>query len=135
MRLYNAQQAHTAWCELWPRLKASLIAGKQFELTITEVTKTREQEKLYHALIADIAKQAQHIGATWDAESWKRLLLDKFARDTGRTPGRILPNLDSTGVVDVGLQSRRFTITDGTEFIEWLHAWCAEHGVKTRDSE
>lgn len=132
MKLYSAQQAHAAWCELWPRLKASLIAGKQFELTITEVTKSREQEKHYHALIADVARSAQHLGAKWDAESWKRLLLDKFARDTGRTPGRIMPNLDGTGIVDVGLQSRRFSVSDASEFIEWLQAWCVENGVETR---
>lgn len=130
MRLYEAKQAHALLAELWPKIKAALAAGHVLILTIERERKTRIQEEKYHAIIGEIAAVATHAGCKLDAESFKRLLLDKFARDTGRTPGRLLPNLDGTGVVDVGIQSRRFTVADASEFIEWLHAWCGDNGVE-----
>ena len=112
------------------QIKAALAAGHVLILTIERERKTRIQEEKYHAIIGEIAAVATHAGCKLDAESFKRLLLDKFARDTGRPVGRLLPNLDGTGVVDVGIQSRRFTVADASEFIEWLHAWCADNGVE-----
>lgn len=94
-----------------------------------KVDKSREQEKKYHAMIGEVSDQAQHLGSKWEAEDWKRLLLDKFARETGRTHGKIIPNLDQNGVVEVGIQSRRFSVSDGGEFIEWLYAWGTENGI------
>jgi hypothetical protein len=89
-----------------------------------------DQNSLYHALIQEIAEQASHLGSKWDAESWKRLLLDKFAKETGKARGRVIPNLDGDGVVEIGLQSRKFTKQDASEFVEWLYAWCSENGVE-----
>ena len=62
---------------VWPKVKEALQAGKQLTLEIKDVGKSRDQEKLYHELIGQIAKQMQHMGAKWDAESWKRLLVDR----------------------------------------------------------
>ena len=52
--LHNPQQAVTLIEELRPRIKARLQAGKRLHLSITEETKSREQEEKYHALIGDI---------------------------------------------------------------------------------
>ena len=98
-------------------------------VTIADAPKTRAQEEKYHAMIGEIAAQARHLGATWGAEDWKRLLLDKFARETGRSHGKVIPNLDGNGVVEVGILSRKFGLEDGSEFIEFLNAWAAEHGI------
>ena len=92
----------------------------------------RDQQEKYHAMIGEIAKQAQHLGAKWDNEDWKRLLLNKFAKETGKQQGRIIPNLDGDGVVEVGLLSRRFGKKTASEFIEWLYAWGAENGIDFR---
>jgi len=130
VQCYNPQQAHQAMLtQVWPMLKAMLTAGNRMVLSLTEESKTRSQEKLYHALIGDIAKQAQHLGAKWEPEDWKRLLLDKFARETGRTHGKIIPNLNSSGVVEVGLLSRKFSKRTANEFVEFLYAWAADNGI------
>lgn len=129
--LMNERQAWAIVNSLWSaRIKPSLREGQRLMLTLREPDKSREQEEKYHALIGEIAAQAQHLGASWDAESWKRLLLDRFAKDTDRQRGRLIPNLTGDGVVEVGLLSRRFTVKDGSDFIEWLHAWGAENGVE-----
>lgn len=103
-------------------------AGHSLVATFREESKTREQEAKYHSMIGDIAEQAEHLGSKWTAEDWKRLLLDKFARETGRTGGKIIPNLDSSGIVEVGILSRKFGKREASEFIEFLHQWGAENG-------
>lgn len=134
VQCWEPVQAHKAMtAQIWPQLKAMLIAGHRMVLRLEPVNKSRDQEEKYHAMIGEISKQAQHIGSVWEPEDWKRLLLDKFARETGRTHGKVIPNLDKSGVVEVGLQSRKFSRADGSEFIEWLHCWGAENGVAFND--
>jgi hypothetical protein len=128
--LHNPQQAHVVLSALWAGIKSNLMAGHRLMVKVAPVIKSREQEQKYHAMIGEIATQASHLGATWDGESWKRLLLDQFAKDTGRARGTLIPALDKNGVVEVSLLSRKFSVDDGNEFIEWLHAWGAENGVE-----
>jgi hypothetical protein len=127
--LHNRQQAHTAMIAVWEAAKEQLQAGKKPVLSLTEESKTREQEQKYHAMIGEISKQAQHLGATWDSGDWKRLLVQKFCKDYALVGGRIIPNLDGDGIVQLDFQTRKFTKEQGSQFIEWLHAWGAEHGI------
>jgi hypothetical protein len=119
---------------LWPEIREALIFGKKLTLEIKDASKSREQEEKYHAIIGDIAKQAQHMGAKWDAESWKRLLVWQFCKEKQIDAGKIVPSLDMTGVVQLGQQTRKFTKEQASEFVDYLNAWCAEHGVETNDA-
>lgn len=114
---------------VWPKVKEALQAGKQLTLEIKQVNKSRDQEEKYHAMIGEIAKQAQHLGAKWDAESWKRLLVDQFCRENDIKTGVVIPNLSGDGIVQLGFQTRKFTKEQASEFVEWLNAWGAEHGI------
>jgi hypothetical protein len=98
-------------------------------MEIKLASKTREQEEKYHAMIADIAKQAQHLGAKWSSEDWKRLLVDQFLRETEDKQSKIIPNLDGTGIVQLGFQTRKFTKEQASEFVEWLYSWSANNGI------
>ena len=89
---------------------------------------SRDQEEKYHAMIGDIANQAKHLGSHWDADTWKRLLVDKFVREQGIS-SQIMANLDGDGIVQLGFQTRKFTKEQASEFVEWLYAWAAENGV------
>lgn len=135
LRWWEPTQAHASMRDvLWVTAKALLLSGHRLVVELMPEGQTRDQQKLYHAIIGDIATQAQHLGAKWDAEDWKRLLLDSFAKETGKARGRIIPNLTGDGVVEVGLLSRRFSKSTASEFTEWLMAWCAEHDVTLRDA-
>jgi hypothetical protein len=125
----NKNNATAVMGTLWPKVKEALASGKQLTLEIKDAGKSRDQEKLYHELIGQIAKQAQHMGAKWDAESWKRLLVDSYCREKGLKTGAVIPNLAGDGIVQLGMQTRNFTKEQASEFVEWLHAWGAEHGV------
>lgn len=133
--LIDQQQASTLMNSLWPKVKAALAAGRKLTLEVKDASKSREQEEKYHAIIGDIAKQAKHMGSKWDAEDWKRLLVDQFARDRMMYGAPILPNLDNTGIVQLGVQTRHFTKEQASEFVEFLLAWCAENGIELNDTQ
>ena len=126
--LDNEAQALALMRSLWPKIKDALNAGRQLTLEVNPASKSRPQEEKYHAIIGDIAKQAQHMGATWDAETWKRLLVDKYCREIGLN-SQIMANLDNNSIIQLGIQTRKFTKEQASEFVEFLQAWSAENGV------
>ena len=92
-------------------------------------------------MLGDIASQWKFCNRTWDAEDMKRLCLDQFRRDTIKDTDftdawkdmgvvEMAPSLDGTGVVALGIQSRRFPKKLASGFIEWLMALGAEHDVR-----
>lgn len=107
----------------------------------SEKQKSRDQEALYHCLIGDIAKVVPFMGQMVDEETWKRLLVDAFVRvmraeaiaegrpDPFADQGRVVPSLDGSGVVQLGVQTRRFKVAMAGQFIEYLNCFAAEHGV------
>ena len=127
--LIDKSQAKRLMTMLWPKVLVALESGRKLTLEVKDASKSREQEEKYHAIIGDIAKQAQHMGSKWSAEDWKRLLVDKFMREHWQTDLTIIPNLDSTGIVQLGIQTRKFTKEQASEFVEFLQAWAAENGV------
>jgi hypothetical protein len=132
--LIDQQQASALMNSLWPKVKAALAAGRKLTLEVKEASKSREQEQKYHAILGEIAQQAQHMGAKWDAEDWKRLLVDAYCIEKGVPSGRIVPSLDMTGIVQLGQQTRKFTKEQASEFVEFLLAWCAENGVELKET-
>jgi hypothetical protein len=128
-QLTSKEQAKGLMANLWPKV-INALETKVLSLEIKEANKSREQEEKYHAMIGEIAKQAQHLGAKWDAEDWKRLLVDQFIKDmNGLGASKIIPSLDGSGIVQLGFQTRKFTKEQASQFVEWLHAWGAENGV------
>lgn len=107
----------------------------------SDPVKKREQEEKYHAMCGDIAKVVPFMGRMEGLEEWKRLLVDAFvrvmrdeAKATGKPDpfadqGRVVPSLDGGGVVQLGVQTRRFTVAIAAQFIEYLYAFGAERGV------
>ena len=131
MKFYldDEQQGIAAFRNAWSKCLNGLKVGKQFQIEIKYKQRSNEQNEKFHAIIGDIAKQAQHIGSTWDAESWKRLLLEKFVREKTSEVIKVIPNLDNNGIILLGTQTRNFTKEQASEFVEFLLAWCANNGI------
>ena len=127
--LTSEDQAKALMTTLWPKVLTALNAGKELVLEVKAADKTREQELKYHAMIDEIAKQAKHMGASWDAESWKRLLVDLFCKYSGLQTGVVMPNLSGDGIVQLGYQTRKFTKEQASDFVEFLYDWGSEHGI------
>jgi hypothetical protein len=131
--LFNPQQAHKVLAEAWIQIKAELMAGHKISLTVKKQTRSGQQNSMFHSIIGEIAKQAQHAGARWDTESFKRLLINQWAKETGRSEGKVVPSLDGERIVQLGLQTRHFTKAEASEFTEWLIYWCSENGVELKE--
>jgi len=129
IHLTSTEQAKTSIRHNWEKITKALDAGNNLVMEIKLSSKTREQEEKYHAMINDIAKQAKHLGAKWSSEDWKRLLVDQFLREEANIQGKIIPNLDGTGIVQLGFQTRKFTKEQASEFVEWLYAWSGNNGI------
>jgi hypothetical protein len=132
--LDSKEQATALINSLWPKVKAALAAGRKLTLEVKDASKSREQEEKYHAIIGDIAKQAQHIGAKWNGEDWKRLLVDQFMRQNSEVT-KVIQNLDNSGIVQLGFQTRNFTKEQASEFVEFLLAWCALNGIELKEEK
>lgn len=131
LKLTSEAQAKFMMQKLWPKMVDAFNSGKTLEMEITAEKRSGDQNEMIHAIIGQIAKQATHIGSRWSAEDFKRLLVAQFAKETGRyNQERIVPSLDGSSIVQLGLQTRKFTKEDASEFTEWLMAWCAENGVE-----
>lgn len=119
--------------------RACINAPDGYVVEIKPSSKSRDQEAKYHAMFADVARQVEFMGSMRDAETWKRLLVDAFARvkaadnDPVQGVGAIVPNLDGTGFVQLGVQTRRFSKRHASEFIEFLLAWGVDNDVVWTD--
>lgn len=94
-------------------------------------TRSDQQNKLMHSIIGQIAAQAKIHGSRWTAESFKRFLIDQWAHENGESASvsKVMPSIDGLRVVQLGLQSRRFTKEQAISFTEWLIYWATTNGV------
>ena len=134
-KLYEEKQAHATMLSVWAKVKETLYSGKKVVLEITEESRSDPQNKKFHAIIGQIAKQAEHAGSKWDMEAWKRLLIDQWAKDSGRSRGDLVGSLDGGDVIQLGIQSRKFTKAEGADFIEWLLMWSATNGIDIKEPD
>ena len=116
--------------------RACIQAPDGFIVEIKPPSKSRDQEARYHAMFSDVARQVEFMGSMRDAETWKRLLVDAFARvkaaegDPVQGVGAIMPNLDGSGFVQLGVQTRRFSKRHASEFIDFMYAWGVDNDVQ-----
>ena len=139
LTLYNPQQAYKELAELWPWIKAMLIAGHRLTVEVVDA-KTRAQENLYHSCFGDFAKSAVFDGEKVDAETWKRMLLYAFFIGTKDDPDykeewkkcgpRFIRALDGFGMIPVSIESKKFGRKLASAFITFVHSEGDERGVK-----
>jgi len=110
-------------------LRLMLIDGHRMTIEIKQSKRSVEQNAMFHSLIGKISTAMAAAGSTWTADDWKRLLVDQWAHDTDRKIGKVCPSLDGERIVQLGLQSHKFTTGESSEFIEFLLAWAAQKGI------
>lgn len=132
-KLYEVNQAHSAMLIVWPKIKEIIQSGKKVILEITEESRSNPQNKKFHAIIGQIASQAEHAGSRWTVEDWKRFLIDQWCVDREMSGGEVVRSLDGQRVVQLGKQSRKFSKAEGADFIEWLLMWSATNGIDIKE--
>lgn len=126
----------------------SLAGDKLWRFRVDEYDeKTREQEKKYHAMLGDIAKQAKHLNQTLGLDDWKRLCVSQFRQDCIdndlprlhdywiKHEFKVVPSLDGRSLVALGAQTRDFPKYVAAGFVEWLYHYGAENGIEWSEPE
>lgn len=105
------------------------------------VDRTIPQNRHFHALIDDIARQVPFCGRRWKSDSWKRLLVACFVQierddaeargdhDPFPEPAMLVEGLEEGVVVQLGVQTRAFSKEQASLFLEYLYCYGAEAGV------
>ena len=92
--------------------------------------RNEEQNALFHALCGEIAKQSQWAGKERDVEAWKRLLVDAYSRTEGKSQCEVVPSLDGSSVVMLGIQTRTMTVAQMADLITFAQSWCWHEGIE-----
>ena len=134
IQIHNSKQGVSQMRQLWSTMKEALDGGAALVVSVKLQSRSVEQNSMFHSIISQIAVQAEHAGSKWDAESWKRLLVDAYFAEKGERVGRVVPNLTGDGIVQLGEQTRKFTKLQASEFTEFCMAWAAQNGVTINES-
>jgi hypothetical protein len=120
--LHNRQQAHTAMIAVWEAAKEQLQAGKKLVLSLTEETRSAEQNAKMWATLAEIANQVNWYGQKLTAEEWKWVLSASLKKQ------RAVQGIDG-GFVVLGQSTSKMTIAEMSEMIELAVAFGVQQGI------
>lgn len=128
IRCTEPRQAHKDLTDLWPKIKASLRAGRPVVVHVTE-PRSADQNALLHALLTQISQRVTWAGQKHSPETWKRLLTAAWLRARGDQIV-VLPALDGLGVDVVFWRTSQLTRSECAELIDYVQAWAAEYAVE-----
>lgn len=124
MTLIEPVQAHKILTQqIWPLIKASLMAGHRMVVEVKPETRSLAQNALLWATLDDISKQVDWYGRKLTAEEWKHVFTASLAKQD------VVPGLDG-GFVVLGKSTSKMTKGETSELQELMHAFGAQKGVR-----
>lgn len=90
--------------------------------------RTLPQNDRMWAMLTEIAAQLPWHGVKLSPEDWKLVFLDALKREL-----RMVPNIDSTGFVNLGRSSSDLSTQEMSDLMELIHAFGAQHNVAFKD--
>ena len=127
---FNPVQAHKALTNaIWPQLKAMLVAGHRMVVEVKPETRSSEQNRRLWAMLTDISEQVDWYGRKLAPADWKHV----FSASLRKLD--VVPNLDGTGFVALGLSTSSMTKREMADMQTIMEAFGAERGVKFRAQE
>lgn len=103
------------------------VAPDGYSVTIAPLTRSLEQNAKLWALLSDVSVQVEWYGRRLSAEDWKHVFSASLRKLS------VVPNLDGTGFVALGLSTSRMGRAEMSDLIELIHAFGAERGVVWSD--
>lgn len=119
MRFILAHQQARARAE-----QAVKDAPAGYVVTVKAPGRTLDQNAKLWACLHDISQQVEWYGKKLTPEDWKHV----FSASLKRLD--VVPNLDGTGFVALGMSTSRMTKRELSDLIELIQAFGAERGVK-----
>jgi hypothetical protein len=126
-------QAHKVLTEqVWPYIKAMLVADHVLKISIGDINRTLEQNARFHAICEDIAKA----GFVWhgkkrNAEQVKVLLVSGHAIATGEG-AEVVAGLEGE-FINLRESTALMSVKRSSSLIEYATAWATLNGYKLND--
>ena len=131
--LHNAQQGHQAIQQAWAHAKGWLTAGgKRLVLEVRPETRSDRQNRLLHALFADVAAQALWMGQKRTPAEWKVLFVSGHSVAT-KQGAELVPGLEGE-FLNLRESTARMGKARMASLLDYVMAWCAQNGVELRDA-
>lgn len=123
---HNAQQSHIVLTKtVWPRIKATLTAGKRLQITVKPEKRTLPQNRRYwgQGVLAQVAAQAVVGGKMYSAETWheqfKRMFIGVIELPNGQVIGKSSKDLDKAAFSDFCTQVEAYAAQEiGVRFVD-----------------
>lgn len=90
--------------------------------------RTIDQNAKMWACLQDISQQVTWHGVRLRPNDWKLIFLDALKREM-----RVVPNIDGTGVVQLGVSSSDLSKTEFADLIELIHLFGSTHNVEFKE--
>jgi len=103
---------------------AVMSAPEGHIVRITPPTRSLEANAALWAMLADISAQVVWHGRKLDSESWKHVFSSSLQKQD------VVPNLDGTGFVVMGISTSKMTKREMSDLLELIQSFGAQQGVK-----
>jgi hypothetical protein len=100
-----------------------------FIVEVKPPTRSLEQNSRLWSMLSDVSNHVIWHGRKLDSESWKHIFTSSLKRMD------IVPNLEGTGFVALGMSTSRMTKKELGDLMELISAFGAENGVKFTEQE
>lgn len=98
-------------------------APEGYVVRISEPARSLDQNARLWAMLGDVSKQVNWYGKKLTAEDWKHIFSSSLRKLD------VVPNLDGTGFVALGLSTSRMSKREMADLITLIEAFGAERGV------
>lgn len=109
---------------IWMHIKANLVAGNRMTVEVKPETRSSEQNARLWAMLTEVSEQVDWYGKKLSPSDWKHV----FSASLRKLD--VVPNLDGTGFVALGLSTSQMTRKEMAEMQELIEAFGAEKGVR-----
>ena len=124
IQCWEPVQAHKAMTsQLWPQLKAALMAGHRMVLEVKPQTRSLEQNSRLWAMLDEISEQVDWHGRKLTAEEWKHVFTAALKKQD------VVPGIDG-GFVVLGASTSKMTKAEMSDLQTLMEAFGAEKGVR-----
>ena len=128
IRCWEPVQAHKAMtAQIWPLLKAHLMAGRRMVLEMRPETRSTEQNARMWAMLSEISHQVDWYGRKLTSEEWKHVFTAALNKQD------VVPGIDG-GFVVLGKSTSQMTKAEMSELQELMEAFGADKGVTFRET-
>lgn len=108
-------------------LQAVQSAPEGYRVIVSEPARTLDQNAALWAALTEISEQVQWHGRWLTPDDWKVMFTASLRQQ------QIVPNLEGTGFVVLGLSTSKMTKREFGDLLDLIGAFCAERGVQLRE--